>query len=288
MIRVDELCRRGACATVNEQSSTSREDTTVRSSTIGDQALREIDTLREQLQAVQQELVWSNRLTTLGTMSAVLAHEYNNLLTPIGSYAQLALANPDDAELTRKALQAAAQGVARAQGLAEATLGFARPDDADRPDTCTVQEALDHALTCLEGAIKHVGVTLTTDLTGDHVAIRLLSLQQVLINLIDNACKAMADQKPPRRLTIQAKRIGHGLEIEVRDNGPGIPDAVRGQLFDAFVTEPAGANQKSGTGLGLRVCKDLINSAGGSIRVDSSAGQGTRFRITLPIIDHNR
>ena len=247
-----------------------------------DLALREVESLHAQLDALRQELVWSNRLTTLGTMSAVLAHEYNNLLTPIGSYAQLALANPDDHDLARKALVSAVAGVAQAQRLAEATLGFARPEDADQPGRCTIQAALDATLVCLSGALERDRIELLAEPSTDAVAMPAIELQQVLTNLIDNARKALAEHRGPRRVRLETRREGGVMVLEIEDNGPGVDPSVVEHLFEAFVTHRP---DNSGTGLGLRICRDLVESAGGTIELVSGLGEGARFRLCLPLAE---
>ena len=267
---------------MTEQSS--RPNTTATRPPNGlDQTLAEVESLREQLDILKQELVWSNRLTTLGTMAAVLAHEYNNLLTPISSYAQLALANPDDRALAQKALEIAVQGVTQAQTLAEVTLGFARPDEPEQAHCSPVRQALDGAVICIGGVLKHDGICLQLDVPETlSVAMRSLELQQVLINLMDNARKAMAQQRPPRKLRVTGRREGDQVVIDVCDNGPGIPDTIINHLFEAFVTHPGSEQGDTGTGLGLRICKDLVESAGGQIEVDTHQAIGTTFRLILP------
>lgn len=248
-----------------------------------DLALREVASLQAQLDTLRQELVWSNRLTTLGTMAAVLAHEYNNLLTPIGSYAQMALAEPDDKELAIKALQAAVDGVEKANRLAGATLGFARPEEAGEPMHCPLREAVEHSLACTSAGQHHDGIQIDIDIPDVIVTMRELELQQVLVNLIQNARKAMAGRRGPRRLALLGRIGESGLVLEVRDSGPGIPDEVFKRLFEPFVTQPVGTDDTPGTGLGLRVCKDLVEGVGGTIIAESVAGKGATFTVTLPI-----
>jgi signal transduction histidine kinase len=249
-----------------------------------ERAQSEIDALQDQLDAVRQELVWSNRLTTLGTMAAVLAHEYNNLLTPIGSYAQLALAEPDDQTLALKAMHAAVEGVEKAKKLADATLGFARPEDAGQPRRCRIRAAVEQALACTSAGQRHDGIEIEIDIPETVVAMRGLELQQVLVNLIQNARKAMAGKRGARKLALSGRFDGTNLVLEIQDSGPGIPEEVFKRLFEPFVSQPAGKDGTPGTGLGLRVCKDLVESAGGTIDAASRPGAGATFTVTLPLV----
>lgn len=251
-----------------------------------DQALGELESLREQFEALQLERVWSNRLITLGTMAAVLAHEYNNLVTPIGSYAQLALQHPEDKELTRKALESAAEAVNQAKAIAEATLAFARPDeDSEEPEDSTgsIRSAIDQSLKYLGHALKRDDIAMSIHVPDVGVKMPGIRLQQVLVNLIDNARKAMSGQDRPRRLDLAGVEQDGGLLLQVADSGPGIDPAVLGSIFEAFVTRPAGCDTPPGTGLGLRICKDLIESAGGWITASSDTGEGATFRFWLPL-----
>lgn len=255
-----------------------------------DQTLVEIENLAQQLDELKKELVWSNRLTTLGTMSAVLAHEYNNLLTPILSYAQLALANPDDRDLNHKALQVAVECVRKAQQIANATLGFARPEDAEKPENTTLSRCIEDSLIYVGPALEHDGVQLQLEIPDCTLTIDPLKLQQVLVNLMDNARKAMAGQPAPRRLRVSAWREQGGFLIQVADTGPGFAEELRGKAFDAFITQPSTPNSMSGTGLGLRICKDLITSAGGWIQIATpspdqdplSTPRGACIKLWLP------
>jgi len=269
---------------VTEQRSTTRgEDQSPKHDL--DQALSEIDALQGQLDALRQELVWSNRLTTLGTMAAVLAHEYNNLLTPIGSYSQLALAEPEDKTLALKAMHAAVEGVEKAKKLADATLGFARPEDAGQPRRCRLRDAVEQALACTTAGQRHDGIKIEIDIPETVVAMRGLELQQVLVNLIQNARKAMAGKRGTRKLTLSGRVDGPTLVLEIKDSGPGVPEEVFKRLFEPFVSQPTGKDDTPGTGLGLRVCKELVESAGGTIHAASRTGEGATFTVTLPSVN---
>lgn len=250
-----------------------------------------IEQLQAQLDRLDEQLAWTHRLSTLGTLAAALAHEYNNLLTPIGSYAQLALNNPDNPDLARKALHAAVTGTERASRLADATLGFASPDaethgKPTHPADCPLINTVEASLDCMAPIIRSEGITVSTELVDTRVAIDPLALQQVLVNLISNARHAMRETAGPKRITIRAKpktqpdKQAELIELEVSDNGRGIPESVMGQLFEPFVTMRTDA---SGIGLGLSICKRLVESAGGTILACSTPGQGATFHLTLPV-----
>lgn len=292
-----------------------------------EQVLAHLEQLESQLQEVRQGLTHSHRLATLGTLSSIIAHEYNNILTPMVSYAQMALARPDDRELMKKAVEKALSGAERAASISAALLGFARQADEQR--VALLPRTVQDALSCLARDPRKDGIELTLDLPEVRVAMGPLELEQVLVNLILNARQAMKGQAG--KLRISAQVAAQLVHIEVSDNGPGIPEAIKGRLFEPFVThrrqaalspsspasergvgrigksvpgdagdsQPAppavgagaansgggGSGGSGGTGLGLSICRELIQKAGGSISVESQPGKGATFRITLPTAD---
>lgn len=240
-----------------------------------------IDELQAELDELRNQLAWSNRLGQLGMLTAALAHETNNFMTPVRTYAQLALANPDDARLTERALRAAEEGTQKAQALTERILGLAMPNRAIQTGVCLVQEAVTSAVKTLLPMIKQQSVHVLTKIDPNRARIDALSLEQVLINLVGNACQAMSCSEGRSQIVIESQHQGGKIVLSVADNGPGVPPEIRDQLFEAFVTQGQ-SSKASGSGLGLSICKQLIESAGGQIALTSSSGAGSTFRIELP------
>lgn len=249
--------------------------------------------LEEQLQQVRQSLTHSHRLATLGTIATVIAHEYNNILTPVMSYAQFALAHGDDVQLMKKALQKAMAGAERASGISNSLLGFAKQED--QRYTAHLPTIVQEAINCLARDPKKDRVQLTVDVPDIHLAISALNLQQVLMNLILNAQKAMK-ANGGGQLTVSARLVGRLVQIDVADTGPGIPADIRDRLFEPFITrshpttpasESAGDARpaSAGTGLGLCICRDLIRQAAGQITFETETNRGTIFHITLPMAE---
>lgn len=267
--------------------------------------------LEQQLQQVREGLTHSHRLATLGTIATIIAHEFNNILTPMVSYAQLALAAPDDRELMKKAVEKGLAGSQRAAAISASLLGFAR--EADQQHVAALPKTIDEAVHCLAREPRKDGIDLVVDVPDVLVAISPLNLEQVLVNLLLNAKQAM--RRTGGQVRISAQVQGNLVQLQVADSGPGIPMEIRDRLFEPFVTRrlddgaaevnPAGKAATTpgaaaarpgssstggpgggkGTGLGLCICRDLIRSAGGAIRFDSEPGQGTIFHITLPLAD---
>ncbi len=245
-----------------------------------EQAEAELDALRTELDHCQQ-------LATLGTLTAGIAHEINNILTPVLAYAHLARSNPNDTALRAKALERTIAGVEAASRITEAVLGFARTDDA--AEQAVIADAIESSIACLSRDPARDGVRLVVDVDAEmHVRIKPLALQQVLLNLILNALSVLHGK--PGELRIEATQQPDGAtRIRVSDNGPGIPEEIAATLFDPFVTmrdnkpSPTG---HGGSGLGLAVCRRLIENSGGTIVLEPTTEerQGASFLISLPTV----
>lgn len=252
--------------------------------------LARLEKAQADLDALRQELDHTCRLATLGTLTAGIAHEINNILTPVLAYAQLARSNPDDAALRAKALERTIAGVESASRITEAVLGFARNDDADEAEHAVIAETIDSSLACLSRDPRRDGIRVVVDVDpAATVRIRPLALQQVLLNLILNSVSAL--QGKPGELRIHAEERPDGTTlIRVRDTGPGIPSEIESTLFEPFVTTRRPGTQSptahGGSGLGLAVCRRLVENNGGSIMLDqpTEPGQGASFAISLKTI----
>lgn len=284
-----------------------------------DQTLELVESLQAQLDQWQAKDAWAQRLETLGTLAAQLAHETNNLLTPLRSYAQLALGKPDDPQAVRKALETAIRTTDQIQRLSDATLGYAQPcspltdEDAaaglDAPvATCAFADAWDAAVACLSPIIDRVGVQIEAKAEPAELrlAIDPLAMQQVFVNLLTNAIDAMQRRGGPTRLRVEAIEQHRSAVITVHDSGPGIDASLGQRVFEPYVSGvdsspptsdsnacstsdlSPGEDRRSvrrGSGLGLSVCKRLIDTAGGRINLCASTLGGAGFEIELPLAD---
>lgn len=244
--------------------------------------VRRLDELSAAVDALQGELDRSHRLATLGMLAGSIAHEFNNILTPVLSYAQMAMASPNDHQFAQRALQKAAMGVERASEIASAMLGLARMSDSDQDSD--VRQSVDATFHCLGRDLGKQGMSVQIEVAaGLRARIRPGALQQVLLNLVLNAIEAMGGSIG--RLEVHAERATWNAEqvvIEVRDTGRGISPEFLGRVFEPFVTDRRDPNAGPGTGLGLSISKRLIEDAGGRIEVESVLGEGTTFRVILP------
>ena len=248
--------------------------------TTTEEALACLEQASGTLQTLQGDMEQVHRLATLGTLAASIAHEINNILTPVLGYAQLAKSEPGDVDLQAKALDRAIVGVEAASAIAEAMLGFARPGEQDEP--ARISDVLEAALTCLARKPEKDGVRLHTDVDPSlAVQMRPVSLQQVLINLLLNAFTALSGKRG--EVYVSAVAIEPAtLQITIADTGPGIPTEIERTLFEPFVTTDRSDGPRKGSGLGLAVCRQLVQAAGGTITVQTKLGQGTAFTLHLP------
>lgn len=227
----------------------------------------------------RQELERLERLATVGTLAAGIAHELNNLLTPVLGYAQLAESHPEDATLVSKALERASRGVESATTIATALLDFTGA--RTRLEFASVDECLDGALACMGRPLEKDGIELRRAIpAGACARMNGTALQQVLLNLILNARRVLKDRG---WIAVRVQCLASAgdpsegrLVIEVEDSGPGLPESVRQGLSEGAL--PASAVK--GHGFGLAICRRLVEQCGGTMTVGEGSG-GATFRIEL-------
>ena len=233
--------------------------------------------------ALKSQIAQLQTLANIGTISCMIAHEINNLLTPLKNYAELALNNPDDKDLAQKALKKAVQNCERASEIMASMLALAS-GKMDEKKNARLITLVEEVFTCLCRDFRKDGITVDIQIPED-LTVRAVpvQIQQVLMNLILNARDAML----PRGgvLTIRARESEDAIEIEVADTGEGIESENLRNIFEAFFTTKVGKNvpsERSGAGLGLAFCKKIIDAHNGRISVESTVGEGSTFKITLP------
>lgn len=231
------------------------------------------------LQDARERLRQANRLATLGQVAAGVAHEVNQPLAAIRSYAGNAVTflGRGDADRVRGNLETIVRLCERIGGITDELRAFARKG-APPIGPVGVKAAVEGAGMLLRARLEHQGVPLLRDLPAEEVWIngRQVRLEQVLVNLIQNALDALEGQAGAEiRLGVTAG--GGAVRITLADNGPGIPPEIMGALFMPFST-----SKPQGLGLGLVICNDIVTEAGGRIEVASSPGAGTTFTIILP------
>lgn len=238
--------------------------------------------LEDQLETLKAQVRQAQQLAGLGTAAAMIAHEVNNLLTPLLSYARLALDSEDKA-LTRKTLEVTLKNVHTLVQMSERVLGIS----AARVRSCeavVVGDAAREAAEALCRELSKDGIRFTVDAETDAVVkADPLQIRQVLFNLFLNARQAMAASHSGR-LSVSARRQGDTVEIVVSDNGPGISPEVQARMFEPLQSTktPKSGGTARCSGLGLSLCRDLVRENDGTLTVESMDGAGTTFHIRLP------
>jgi signal transduction histidine kinase len=250
-----------------------------------EQANRQLKREMEQRGRMAEDLRKAERLASLGTLTAGVAHELNNPLAytianlefmEMG-WEQLAPGGPK--EEMREALAEAHEGAERMRHIV-ANMRMVSRMGEEESWTCDANVALERALRSSAPELARCA-RLTKDLAElPRVRAHEQRLTQVFINLLTNAAQSAGE---PGRAQIEvhlrtwADDAG-GVNVEVADNGLGIDDSIRGRIFDPFfTTKPIG----EGTGLGLAICHSIVTGAGGTITVDSAKGEGSRFTVRL-------
>ena len=242
--------------------------------------------MQTQLSALRDQLTESQRLATIGTIAAVIAHEFNNLLTPIVSYSQFALQSAEgetpDMELIKKALTKSYQSSSKAGRMCASMLGLARGESSF--GQVSVQKLIDETLLVLARDPKKDGITLRVQVQGElFVNGDPVQLEQVLLNLLINARQAMLGKGGSITIKGQPTETGEA-RVQVIDTGPGIPEKLLPKIFQPFFTTKGTARkgEARGTGLGLAICKEIVEHHNGRIEVESEVGKGTTFSVYLP------
>lgn len=248
----------------------------------GDTMDRRVAELQERFDRLQSQVRQAQQLAGLGTMAATIAHEVNNLLTPILGYAKAAL-QTDDVALKDKALSVTVKSVNMLVSMSDHVLQIGAAKPAHR-EAVSVRTAAEDAAESLCRDLSKDGIQFTVDVDPATTAwADALQLQQILFNLFINAREAMSGGHSGR-LTVSATARGDETVVEIKNTGDPIPAGILDHIFEPLQTSkhPKGTAHARCGGLGLTLCRDLVKENGGTIRVTSDVETGTTFTISLP------
>jgi len=243
---------------------------------------QQVEARTADLRAAQETLVRTETLSSLGKLSASIAHEINNPLAGILTFAKLvsrtlAEGTPDDARraLLQRNLALIERETQRCSAIVRNLLDFAR-ERPMQPRPMDARVALEEALSLLASEARTQGIALERDLAPvPDVLADFGQLRQAFLNIAANACEAMGTSG---RLCVTTRASEEAVEIAFSDTGPGIPPERLAHIFDPFFT-----TKERGTGLGLSVVYGIVDRHGGEVDVRSEVGKGTSFTIRLPI-----
>ncbi len=236
-------------------------------------------------QKLQGQMIQNEKMVAIGHLAGHIAHELNNPLTGIQSLSQLMRAElPKDSELAEDLFEVE-KAALRSQKIINNLLSFARRQEGGSQECFDLNGLIESTLPFLKTAMTSYRCDI--DLAPTALKIRGDSqlLQQVVFNLINNACQAMDGEG---RLDIATRVIDSKkpqdsrswVELKIKDSGPGIPPHLLQTIFEPFFTTKG---EGQGTGLGLSLSRDIIGKMGGEIRVESRLGEGAQFSISLPL-----
>lgn len=240
---------------------------------------RVVDRVREaeaRTREAERVRMHRERLASIGTLAAGIAHEVGNPLASISAIVQILEKKGPDERLGQR-LATIQKEIDRISRIIRSLLDYARPPASDQSEF-TVASIFDAVaqLVSFDPHARHITIRRVVEPEEMKVRTSRGTLEQVLLNLLLNAVEAMAGRG---EITLAARDRANEILIEVSDKGPGISPESRAHIFDPFFT-----TKEKGTGLGLSISKGLVEEMGGAIEVEPAAGGGTTFRIRLP--DH--
>jgi len=229
---------------------------------------------------LEEQLRLSEKMAAIGLLAAGVAHEVNTPLTGISSFTQMLLERSDPDDPKRQLLEKIERQTFRANKIVNSLLNLARPSGGET-GPIDLNVVIGDVLSLLEHQFRNGRIQVRRDLSSPGVFVRGMEykLQQVFLNLFLNARDAM-----PKGgwLSVSTRVEGRDAIVEVADTGAGIPSEHINRIYDPFfTTKPEGR----GTGLGLSVTYGIVQEHGGTLSCDSDLGEGTRFRLVVPVLE---
>jgi len=232
---------------------------------------------------LRQQLLQAQKLSSVGALASSVAHEFNNILTTIINYAKLGLRSEKDEQGRTQALEKILKGSQRAATIINSMLGFARNNASHRVMT-DLTRLVEEVLVLAEKDLSKHRIHVEKKFVGRPEApVVPGQIEQILLNLVINARQAM-----PRggrlRIEVRENQRTQLAEIKVSDSGVGIPPEQLRLIFEPFYsTKEPDEHGHGGNGLGLSVCRQIIEQHHGRIRVESLVGKGSTFTVKLPL-----
>lgn len=244
--------------------------------------LKEINRGMETVARKNEEIRHYQRIQSLGMMSSHIAHEFNNYLTPVMIYADLLENDETISAENKEMIHEMLVSVDRASDLSKQLLAFARQDTGVRLERLNFTEEVRHAAGIV-GQLAPSAITVHIDITEESLYIlgRKGMAEHILMNLCKNAFQAM-EKTERKELRIELKGGQDHLVLRVSDTGCGISEDAQQKIFEPFYTTKG---SRHGTGLGLSVVRNILSSIGGTIRVESTLGEGTCFSMEIPLCE---
>jgi len=230
---------------------------------------------------LQEQLIQSEKMSAIGQLIAGVAHDLNNPLASVVGFSDFLVEAGEIPASLQEPLQVIRQEAERAATIVKNLLSFARSQEGERIRQ-PIRTLLDSTLVLLRNQLMAHKVEATVEVEAGlpDVLINVNQIKQVFVNLINNACQAIASDAPSGRIWINARRVHDAVAVSVTDSGPGIFEDVAARVFEPFfTTKPEG----QGTGLGLSISQGIMKEHGGRITLDTRPGSGATLTVELPI-----
>ncbi|HXE58539.1 MAG TPA: ATP-binding protein [Gemmatimonadales bacterium] len=229
---------------------------------------------------LQSQLIQSEKMSAMGQLIAGIAHDLNNPLASVVGFADFLAESPDVPPRLREPVRVIQQEAERAAKIVRNLLTFARKQEHRRRPT-PLRPLLESTVALLRNQLMAHRVDVRVEVEPDlpEVSLDANQIQQVFVNLLNNASQAIDSTGRPGTIIVRARRQGDGVAVDVIDDGPGMPEAVAARVFEPFfTTKPEG----HGTGLGLSISQGIVKEHGGRITLSTMAGNGATFTVELP------
>jgi signal transduction histidine kinase len=234
--------------------------------------------MRDSLLKTQQELLEAERLATIGRMASSISHDLRHSLAAIVANAEFLCEGRLSAEQREELYQEVRIAVNQMTDLIDSLLEFSRTRESLRPTYGNIRDTAERVVQAIRSHPEYHNVHIAISQKGSGSGwFDPKKLERALYNLLLNACEAVAADRG--RIEVELKEVPGGVEIRVMDNGRGIPESIRGKLFEPFVSY----GKENGTGLGLTAVQKIVQDHGGDVTVERTSEEGTVFRLTLPL-----
>jgi two-component system NtrC family sensor kinase len=230
---------------------------------------------------LQDQLIQSEKMSAIGQLIAGIAHDLNNPLASVLGFADFLTEVPHVPPSIREPLTVIREEAERASSIVRNLLGFARKQEHQRRPTA-LKPLLDGTFVLLRNQLMAHRVEALVEVEPDLPMpdIDPNQIQQVFVNLINNAAQAVASTGRPGTIVVRARRWLDGVAVDIIDDGPGMSETLASQVFEPFFTTKA---EGEGTGLGLSISQGIVKEHGGRIMLSTEEGRGSTFTVQLPV-----
>jgi signal transduction histidine kinase len=234
--------------------------------------------MRKTLQKSQQDLLHAERLATIGRMASSISHDLRHPLTTILAYAEFQAEGNLDASHWKALYDEIRSSVNRMAELISSLMDFSKGQEALQLTHGNLVEALERTMISVQLRREFKGIQITVAHEGATEGwFDFKKLNRAFYNLLQNACEAAPAESG--KVQIIARGVENHVEISVTDNGAGIPDSIREDIFQPFVT----CGKEEGMGLGLAVVQKIVRDHGGEVTVEATGKSGATFKLVLPL-----